>query len=434
MLRPITKWNARIESADSAAQVTREALTRALSGRPGPVHVELPKDVAKIQSNVEVGKAPSSAQIQEAGRAAPNPELVKKACDLLLSAKRPLLFAGGGVLKSGASQELLEFGDLTGIPVATSNKGRSSIPEDHPLCAGPTGRYGTSFGDNELKQADVILGLGCRFSDVSTRNWSSISPGTKIIHVDIDPTQLGRQFREEVSMVSDVKRFLQAALTEIKSRKGAARPAGALEALPRLAALVKEREAERSAFFDPSAHASVPGKPQLLVKEIIECLDGDPIVALGSGLYNRFAGRVRLKTPRSYLKSLALGAMGWAFPAAMGAKLAQPSRQVVGLMGDCDFLMVMQDLETAVRENIAVTIVVFNDHGYGSVRELQVREFSGRVVGSDCNPVPYHEIARSFGALGIQVSKVEEVKPALSKILGSGKPGVLEISIDPHVG
>lgn len=432
MLRPITKWNARINSADSAPRIIREALTRALSGRPGPVHIELPKDIAKAQSSVEVGAPLSSKAILEASRVAPNPGLVRQACDLLLSAKRPLVFAGGGVLRSGAGEELLAFGELTGIPVATTNKGRSSIPEEHPLCAGPTGRYGTPFGDNELKQADVILGLGCRFSDVSTRNWSSIPSGTKIIHVDIDPTQLGRQYTEEISIVSDAKLFLHAAVTEIKGRNGAKPAHLSPESNPRLAALVKEREAERDAFFHPSAHASVPGKPQLLVKEIISALNKDPIIALGSGLYNRFAGRVRLKSPGSYLKSLALGAMGWAFPAAMGAKLAQPSRQVIGLMGDCDFLMVMQDLETAVRENIAVAIVVFNDYGHGSVRELQKREFDGRVVGSDCNPVPFHEIARSMGALGTQVSTVEEVRPALAKILSSGRPGVLEISIDPR--
>ncbi len=122
--------------------------------------------------------------------------------------------------------------------------------------------------------------------------------------------------------------------------------------------------------------------------------------------------------------------MGWAFPAALGAKLGQPSRQVIGMMGDCDFLMVMQDLETAVRENIAVAIVVFNDYGYGSIRELQKREFDGRVVGSDCNPVHFHEIARQMGAMGIRITRVDEVKPALAEILSSGKPGVLEISID----
>ncbi len=432
LLRPITKWNVRINSADSAPRITREALNRALSGRPGPVHVELPKDIAKIESGTEVGESPNFAALQKAARVAPNPALMKEACDLLLSAERPLVFAGGGVLKSGASEELLAFSQLLGIPVATTNKGRSSIPEDHPLCAGPAGRYGTPFASNELKQADVLLGLGCRFSDLSTLNWSLISPGTKIIHVDIDPKELGRQYKEEISMVGDVKLFLQAATTEIKGRDGARRPPAALESNPRLATLVKEREAERNAFFDPSAHANVPGKPHLLVKEIISVLERDPIISLGSGLYNRFAGRVRLSAPRSYLKSVGLGAMGWAFPAAMGAKLGQPSRQVIGRMGDCDFLMVMQDLETAVREKIAVAIVVFNDYGYGSVRELQRREFDGRVVGSDCDPVPFHEIARQMGALGTCVSRVEEVKPAFTEILRSGKPGVLEISIDPH--
>jgi len=139
---------------------------------------------------------------------------------------------------------------------------------------------------------------------------------------------------------------------------------------------------------------------------------------------------LRVTAPRSHLKSLGLGAMGWAFPAAMGAKLGQPQRQVVALMGDGDFIMVMQDLETAVRENIAIATIIFNDHGYGSIREIQKRDY-GRVVGSDSGPVPYHEIARLMGAAGIRVTAPEEVKPALTEILASRRPGVVEISIDP---
>jgi len=434
LLKPITKWNARIISADRAARMTRTALTLALSGRPGPVHIELPKDTARAESNVDAGAPLSFASIREAARVVPNPALVAKACDLLLSAERPLVLAGGGVLRSDASESLLEFAGLLPIPVVTTNKGRSSIPEHHPLCLGPMGQYGTPFADKQIKEADVLLGLGCRFSDVVTRDWSLISPKTKIIHVDIDPKELGRQYEEEISMVGDVQLFLKAALAEIKKKNGARRFQGPLEAHPRVAALVQEREAEREAFFSPSAHAAVPGKPQLLVKEIIATLRPDAIVTLGAGLYARFAGRIRVTVPRSYLKSLGLGALGWAFPAAMGAKLGQPGRQVVCLLGDGDFMTVIQDLSTAVRENIPVAVVVFNDYGHGSIRELQKREYGGRVVGSDYTPPPFHELARVMGALGTRVTKPEEIKLALGKILDSGKPGVLEISIDPRAG
>ncbi|MDP6560375.1 MAG: thiamine pyrophosphate-binding protein, partial [Candidatus Binatia bacterium] len=249
LLRPITKWNARINSANSAPRVMREALTRALTGRPGPVHIELPKDIAKAKSEVEIGDPLSVATLKEAARVAPNPDLVKKGCDLLLSAERPLIFGGGGVLKSGASEKLLSFCQILGIPVATTNKGRSCIPEDHPLCAGPAGRYGTPFASDEVKKADVLLGLGCRFSDLSTLNWSIISPGTKIIHVDIDPKELGRQYEEKVSIVGDVKSFLQAAIHELEGRRVPKPGAASPETNPRLATLVKEREAERASFF-----------------------------------------------------------------------------------------------------------------------------------------------------------------------------------------
>jgi acetolactate synthase-1/2/3 large subunit len=432
LLQPITKWRARIATADSAARIMRLAVTQALSGRMGPVHVELPKDIARVESDVEAGEPLDCAALLEAARVAPNPGLVAQACDLLLAAERPVIFAGGGVLHSGASASLTAFAELLAIPVATTNKGRSSIPEDHPLCLGPSGRYGTPFADKQIKQADVLLGLGCRFSDLSTRDWTLIAPETKIIHVDIDPKELGRQYDEELSILGDAELFLQTALKELKKRASVKPIQGSLETHPRVRALVREREAEREAFFAPSAHASIPGQPHLLVKEISDTLARDAIISLGSGLYSRFSGRIRVAAPRSYLKSVGLGAMGWAFPAAMGAKLAEPSRQVVALLGDGDFMMVMQDLETAVRENIAVAVVVFNDYGHASIREIQRREYGGRIVGSDYKPPPFHEIARVMGAVGVRANKLEEVKPALSTLLKSGKPGLLEIAIAPQ--
>ena len=431
LLRPITKWNTRITSADTAARLMRTGITQALSGRPGPVHLELPKDIALVESKVEAGKTPPFDAVREAARVAPNAALVAKACDLLLSAKRPVILAGGGLLRSRASEELMTFASMLPVPIITTNKGRSSIPEDHPLCIGPMGQYGTAFASEEAKQADVLLGLGCRFSDVTTRDWSLISPATKIIHVDIDPKELGRQFEEELSMVGDVKCFLQAAIADLMRREGVNQFKGRLQEHPRIAALVEGREAEREAYFQPSNHAAVPGKPHLLVKEISNLLKRDAMITIGAGLYARFAGRIRVAEPRSCLKSLGLGALGWAFPAALGAKLGQPSRQVVALMGDADFMTVMQDLETAVRENIAVTIVIFNDFGHGSIRELQRRDFGGREVGSDSRDVPFGEFARIMGALGTRITKPEEVKSALGPMLDSGKPGLLEIAIDP---
>jgi acetolactate synthase I/II/III large subunit len=232
--------------------------------------------------------------------------------------------------------------------------------------------------------------------------------------------------------VGDVDLFLQAAIHEVNGKRGGKADQTPVEKTPRIAALIQERQAERDAFFAASAHANVPGKPQLFVKEIIDLLKRDAIVALGAGLYARYAGRLPIRTPRSYLKSLGLGALGWAFPAALGAKLGRPSSQVVALMGDADFLTVMQDLHTAVRENIAVAVVIFNDCGHGSIRELQKREYEGRVIGSDYPPPSFHEYARIAGAQGVRITKPEEVKPALGRLLDSGKPGILEVFIPPY--
>jgi acetolactate synthase-1/2/3 large subunit len=430
LLQPITKWRARITSADAAHRTMRTALTQTLGGRPGPVHVELPKDVARMEADAAAEAKLTFAAIREASRVTPNPALIARACDVLIAAKQPVILAGGGLLRSGATEELLAFAAVLPIPVITTNKGRSSIPEDHCLCIGPMGQYGTAFADSQMKEADVVLALGCRFSDVSTREWTLVPKTARIIHVDIDPKELGRQYSEEISMVGDVKLFLRAALAEMKKRDAAPSSRAPLEEHPRIVAIVKQREADRKAFFDPAAHAAIPGRPQLLVKEIIDTLGPDAIISLGAGLYARFAGKIRVQAPRSYLKSLGLGALGWAFPAAMGAKLGEPSRQVVALLGDGDFMTVMQDLETAVRENIAVTVVVFNDRGHGSIRELQKREYNDRVVGADHMMPPFDQIARLMGGVGARASKPEEIKPALNQLLNSGKPGVLDIAID----
>jgi acetolactate synthase-1/2/3 large subunit len=396
LLRPITKWNSRITSADTAARLTRTAVALALGGRPGPVHLELPKDTAWL--NQRLKRATPSFASPRDRRVGPNPALVA-APAICCYPPAPGDSCGRRCPAVERQRRAAGAGGDVAAADRHHNKGRSCIPKTI-RCA--SARWDNTARRSPARKSSRRMPARARlpFFRRDHPGLSLISPGTKIIHVDIDPKELGRQFEEEISMVGDVKLFLQTAITDIRRREGFKPFNGPLAEHPRIGAIIEGREAEREAYFQPSNHAKVPGKPHLIVKEISQMLKRDAIVTVGAGLYARFAGRLKVFEPRSYLKSLGLGALGWAFPAALGAKLGKPSRQVITLMGDGDFLTVMQDLETAVRENIAVTTVIFNDFGHGldsRAAAARLRRPRGRLGFERCS---FRRLRASHGRAG----------------------------------
>jgi len=431
IMRPVVKWSARIERPQDAPRIMRQAYVRARLGRPGPVHVDIPKDVslAKVEKPEAAGTTKPSPI---ARRVWPDPEFVRRACETFLNAQRPILVAGGGVRWSGGAKALTDLAEALGVPVVSTTKGRGNIPEDHPLCMGMVGQYGTIASNKLLKDADAVLAVGCRLSDVSTLTWSLISPGTRIIQVDIDPNEMARQYPVDLGILADARCFLESFHEAAVKMLGAPRPRDpeALAALPRIQAAQAERKAELDHFFDvPADH--VPIKPQLVAREVARALRRDAFVTLGAGFHPQYSNKVPVYQPGGYIKALALGAMGLGFAQAMGAKLAFPDRQVVHLTGDGDFAMTAEDLETCVREGINVVSVVLDDVGFNSLRTFQRHMYKGRIIGSEYRDVNLGALAEVYGALGERITDPKALGPALRRMLEANRPAVLDVMIDP---
>lgn len=431
IMRPVAKWSARIERPQDIPRIMRQAYVRARLGRPGPVHVDIPKDVSLAP--VERPEALQTTKPSPVARRVwPDPEFVRRACEIFLNAQRPILMAGGGVYWSGGGKALTDLAEALGVPVVTTTKGRGTIPEDHPLCLGMVGQYGTLTSNKLLKEADAVLAVGCRLSDVSTLTWSLISPGTRIIQVDIDPGELARQYPVDLGILADARSFLESFHEAAGKLRGDLRPRDreALAALPRIQAAQAERKAELDHFFDvPPDH--VPIKPQVVAREVTRALRRDAFVTLGAGFHPQYSNKVPIYHPGGYIKALALGAMGLGFAQAMGAKLAFPDRQVVHLTGDGDFAMTAQDLETCVREGINVVSVILDDVGFNSLRTFQRRAYKGRIIGSDYGDVNLAKLAEVYGALGERITQPRDLAPALRRALEANRPAVVDVMIDP---
>ena len=419
----VTKWAAQARSAKEVSRLMRLAFVRSMMGRPGPVAVDLPMDVLNDEvPEGSVEKLPDYGNYS--GRVRPDPAMVKTVADMLLKAERPLLVAGGGVVWSEGSRELGELAEGLAIPVAVTHTARGTLPDVHPLFAGILGRWGNTTANDLARSADLIVGIGCRFADINTLRWSLLGGDTKLVQVDIDPNEVANQYPVDVGVVADAKMFCSDVVSALKERSKKA------EVSERLESMRAHLKAERD-YYLSGEFPEVPIKPQRIVKELTAVLEGGTIVTVGSGKHPEFANKVTITEPRTYLKSVGFGSMGWAFPAALGAKVARPERQVAALVGDGDFIMSAQELETAVREKIAAVSVIFNDRSYTSIRRFQKEFYGGRYIGVDYANPRYDELARLFGAVGLRVEKPSELRPALQEAFRSGEPAVVDVIVDP---
>ncbi len=428
-LRPVTKWNTECKSPAEVGEVMRRALMEAAGGRPGPVHVSFPKDVLSGDARGPEVYEPRDVSVPME-RPEPDPERVEKAVEMFMEAENPLLFAGGGVQWSDACEELRAVAETTGAPVVTTDSARGAIHEDHPLSFGVVGSLGKVTPCEAMRNSDLVLGIGARFSDLSTIEWSLIGEGVPIIQVDLDPNEIGRQYPSAYGIEGDARRFLAGFLSEIRNRNGDS-PKGPdeLAALPRIRELREMADQEWADLMDKDLNAK-PILPQLILREAMDLLGGEAIVSVGAGTHTTFAGKYVVGKTRRLLRSVGLGQMGFSFPAAMGAKLALPDVPALVMTGDSDFTMVMQDLETAVRRNLAVVVVVFNDFSMGAVRHFQKNQHGGRYIGVEHNNPDFAEMAKLFGAHGERVEDPARLRPALEEAFASGKPAVLDVIID----
>ena len=425
----VTKWNDQLIEAKDVPRLMRTAFQAAKSGMPGPVHLDFPKDLLPQPVNVE------SADLSIRGGArsgrlanAPRPEAwaVEEAARLLAAAERPLILAGRGVKWAGASRQLVELAERFAAPVATTEMGRGTIPEDHPLAGGLSGHFGHSAANSLMREADLVLGLGSRFLNVNTINWQMIAADAKIVQVEADPLELGRQYAVALGVHACPGSFLDDLLA-FSAENGIGADAAVREV--REARVAELRADQGRRYYDTDLDA-VPIKPQRITRALEEVCDRDALYLVGAGLHTQFAHGVPIRRPEQYQWAAGSGTMAWAFPAALGAKLAMPERQVVVPVGDGDFGMNAQEIETSVRENLPVIVVVYNDCSYGALRVFQENVYGGRQIGSDYGPTDLVMLAEAYGARGERVDRPDGLAPALERAAAADVTSVIDVRID----
>jgi acetolactate synthase-1/2/3 large subunit len=437
VFEPIAKRIWRPTSVDRLPRVLQRAFAEMLSGRRGPVVVDLPMDVQCDSVDVGAG-LPEPHAYRPAGPVLPDPELIARAGKLLAQAERPAILAGGGVIAAGAWDELKRLAEFLGAPVVTTMMGKGAFPEDHPLSGFHGGSKGTTCGNALMAGADVLLAVGTRFADETTSSYrhgvTYAIPPTRLIHLDLDPTEIGKNYPVEVGIVADARAGLAALLEEVQRvDKGASQRRSEY-----LAEVQRLREAWLAQVRELAASDHVPVTFSRLIAELRAFLERDAIVVTSSGnAQAQWFQEAMVYAPKTNLTTGGFSTMGWTVPAALGAKLAAPGRQVVGLVGDGDFLMTAQELATAVQYDLPVVYVVANNVGWIAIRDLQAAVYGEeRAVGAeflkgDAPVTPdLAALARAFGCHAERISAPDEVRPALERAFAADKPAVVEVMVE----
>ena len=430
----VTKRVYKAGRVDELPFMMHRAFNTMLTGRPGPVHLEVPMDIQTEAADVEIHPLEKRMAV---GTSHPDPVAVKKAVALLLSAERPVIVAGGGAISANASIALRALAEKVGAAVSATWNGKGAFPEDHQLSIGAVGQTGTSCGNEITAGADVVVSVGCRFTDWSASSYRkgtsfSLPPG-KLIHIDLDHHEIGKNYPTEVGIVADARVTLEAIVDAISVEQSAVVLG---KRKPFFADIQAKKEAWETMLAARRDSTEVPFTSQFPLGVLREVMDRHGIVLAGSG---NTQGAVKqtfpVYEPRTHLTSGSFSPMGWAVPAALGAKLACPDKQVVAVLGDGDFMMSLPEMGTAVMNNIAVVLLVQNNSGYMSIRGGQ-RKFLGRHVASEFNyhqgnGKPYSakisELAKNFGLKSWNVTKASELRPALEAALSCGGPALVEV-------
>jgi thiamine pyrophosphate-dependent acetolactate synthase large subunit-like protein len=418
LFKPITKWSASINQPEKIPEMLRKAFRIALTGRRGPVHLAIPSNV----SEGEVDFQESSPSRYRTAIPSACPEgFADEVLRLLGQAKFPVIIAGGEVLWSQAGGDLVRLAEALEIPAVTTRDHPDAFPNRHPLGMGMIGKGRGEAGNRTMKRADLILALGAKFDYQSTRYGFDIIPEkAKIVHVSINPEEVGRVYPVELGMVCDVGPVIRTLLLRSKEKRlnfGLRKESEQIKL---------ESQKKRDSEIDWN---SLPLRPQAIVRTLRDHLPRETIVVVDGG---NFAKHVRRHFDffenDTFHYPDDFGSVGASFPVALGVKLAKPERPVVCLTGDGGFLLNSQELETAVREKINVIVVVFNDFGFGNVRAYQKEKFEGRTMCDFDNP-PFGELARLFKADGAQVKTLNELKEAVQTGLTCGKTYVIDVTM-----
>jgi acetolactate synthase-1/2/3 large subunit/sulfoacetaldehyde acetyltransferase len=425
LFEPVTKLSVRVTQPGRIADMLRLAFRTAMTGRRGPVFVDIPRDVLNDQVVELDARAPET--YRPTRPPPPHPEAIRETSRLLARAERPLLLAGGGVTWAGATDLVTQLSDAYGLPVVTAYGRNDAVPNDHALYVGPLGRAGAPEAAQACRRADLLFVVGSRLGQfTSFYDARYIQPGTALVQVDIDSRDIGRVYPVAVGIQADARETL-GALLAVLSQDGA-RPVS--ETWQREARELRARRQAR--LLGDLALDAMPVKPQRVYAELRRSLPPETIVTLDAGAAPAYGyDRLQFCRPRTFLTPLDLGGLGFAFPAALGAKLGRPDAPVLAIHGDGGFLMNAQELETAVRHGIAVVTLVLNNNCWGSEKAYQRAFYHGRYVGVDIGNPRYDRYAELFGARGYYVERPEAIGDAIRAALDAGRPAVVEIPIDP---
>jgi acetolactate synthase-1/2/3 large subunit len=419
--RPIAKWAIEVRDAERVPELVQRAFHVAKSGRPGPVAVSLPEDMLAERAVMRFAD-PFPVMVPD-----PSPVDARNVLEELVEADKAVVIAGGGVSRSGARGELVELSEKLSLPVFVADQRQDGFPNRHPNFLGHLFFGAAEWQRRIVREAKVVLAIGTRFSGDTAQDYTLLSHEQKLIHIDVDPGVFGMYVSPRIAMLSDARKALRALLE-------AAEDVGSGRATERLGWISSSRRALDS-FADPDGAWAVDpdfADGAKVISELAAMLPEDAIVTVDAGNFQEWVHRFYPFERAGTFIGTASGAMGYAVPAALAAKLAWPERTVVSVSGDGGFMMTIQELETAVRHEAPFVSIVLNNNMYGTIRMYQELWFPGRAYAMTLTNPDFAELARQFGAHGERVEKTEEIAPALERALASGKPAVVEVLTDPN--
>ncbi|WP_299239014.1 biosynthetic-type acetolactate synthase large subunit [Sulfurihydrogenibium sp.] len=425
--RPITKHNFLVTDIKDLPLILRQAFYIARTGRPGPVLVDIPKDITQQKTTY---KMPTDEEVRESlpgynPHTEGNPIQIKKAAELIRKATRPVLYVGGGAILSDAAEEVYKLAHLAQIPVTTTNMGKGAFPETDPLALHMLGMHGTYYANMAVYHSDLLIAVGARFDDRVTGKINEFAPEAKIIHIDIDPASISKTITVDVPIVGDVKNVLRKLIKELEEK-----PIEWIKAREQWLKQINEWKENHPLNYRKSDKII---KPQAVIEEIYNITNGEAIISAGVGQHQMWAAMFyKYKYPRQFLNSGGLGTMGFGFPAAVGAKIGRPDKTVFAIEGDGSFIMNVQDLATAVQYRVPVKIAIINNGFLGMVRQWQQFFYDSRYASVCLSVQPdFVKLAESFGAVGLRATKPSEVREVLLKAMEiNDRPVLMDFVVD----
>ena len=423
MANPVVKYAFQPRTPEEVPISIQKAFYVAATGRPGPVLVDIPKDVQTANAEMRMVDGVSLRGYHP--WTDPDIQSVGRAIETLIRADRPIILAGGGTIISSAFAELQAVAEMLSIPVVTTFKGKGAFPENHPLSMGPIGMHGHAEANKIVTEADCVLAIGTRFSDRSVGTFEDFESRRSIIHMDVDPAEIGKNQTTNVAVVGDVKASLRVMLRLLKERKISPDEGGEW--------VRHAREMREYWHENLKIHPGELGAAKIL-RKLRQLLPPESVVTTEVGQHQMWASLFfDVISPGTFFSSTGLGTMGWGFPAAIGAKVARPDVPVVDIAGDGSFNMTENSLATSVLEDIPVIVFLVNNYSLGMVAQWQRTFFERRMVGVDQGRCPdYVKLAESYGAQGIRAQSMDELDSAIKAALRSDVATVIDIPIDPE--